>query len=97
MPDKQVLNTGTNIIKTPPDDLGIYTYYTPRLEDIFAFIADSVYSENGVSFIENEEGYTIVGYEDVSFFINEDGDFIVQSLDPDRFAINSDGQLTITE
>jgi len=93
---KAVLNTKTDI-NISGSDIEIYTYYSEFEEIISAFIMDEVKNINGVSFIEGEEGYTIEGYPDVSFFINDDGEFIVQADDPDKFAINSDGQLTITE
>jgi len=93
---KEILNTQT-IINKAGSNIGIYTFYTPRSEDILAFIADSVITKNEVNFIEGELGITKYGYDDVQFFLNESGDLVVSSLDPDRFDINSDGQLTITE
>lgn len=97
MADRKVLNTSTDLILTGPD-IGIYTYYTPRLEDISAFITNSVTTQNGVSFLENELGYTKRGYADVSFFINEYGELVVLADNPDKFAIDATtGQLTITE
>jgi len=94
--EKKILNTNTsiNIIN---NGIEIYTFYSSLEEEILAFITDEVKNLNGVNFKENEEGYIKTGYKDVSFFINEHGEFIVESDDPNRFGISSDGQLTITE
>ena len=96
MADKRVLTTHTDVT-IQGTNIEIYTYYTPRENDIFAFITDSLKTENGVSFVENELGYTKRGYDDVSFFINENGELVVLANNPDQFAIDTDGQLTITE
>ena len=93
---KAILNTITKLLKSG-STLGIYTYFSDTLQEIVAFISDSVFGQDGVDFLENELGYSKVGYDDVSFFLNEMGELIVKADDPDKFAIDSDGYLTIDE
>ena len=94
---KQVLNTTTRVTRVGTN-IDIFTFYTPREEDIIAFISSEFGDIWGVGFKENELGYKKIGYEDVRLFVNNIGELIVVSDDPDRFAIDSaTGQLTITE
>lgn len=96
MPEQKILNTETEI-QISGSTLGIYTYYTNKLQDIIAFISSSIQNINSILFAEGELGYKKSGYSDVSFFLNNNGDMIVMADDADKFSINGDGQLTITE
>lgn len=96
MSEKKILSTITEIQRSL-NSLGIYTYYSGSLKSIVTFITDTVKSVNKVNFLENHLGYTKSGYSDVEFFVDENGHMIVKSDNIDRFAINSDGHLTITE
>lgn len=96
MSEKQILSTITEIRRSG-NNLGIYTYYSKSLNNIIAFITDVMKTIGGVYFKENHLGYTKSGYPDVEFFVDENGHMVVKSDNPDRFAINSDGHLTITE
>lgn len=96
MSEKKILSTITEIRRSL-NSLGIYTYYSGSLNSIIAFITDTVKTINKVYFLENHLGYTKSGYPDVEFFVDENSHMIVKSDNVDRFAINSDGHLTITE
>lgn len=96
MSEKKILSTITEIRRSL-NSLGIYTYYSGSLNSIIAFITDTVKTINKVYFLENHLGYTKNGYLGVEFFVDENGHMIVKSDNVDRFAINSDGHLTITE
>ena len=96
MSEKKILSTITEIRRSL-NSLGIYTYYSGSLNSIIAFITDTVKTINKVNFLENHLGYTKNGYPDVEFFVDENGHMIVKSDNVDRFEINSDGHLTITE
>lgn len=96
MSEHKILNTITETQRSG-NYLGIYTYYSKSLNSIVAFITDVVKNINGVNFKENHLGYTKSGYADVSFYVDDNGHMIVKADNPDKFAINSDGHLTITE
>ena len=96
MAESKILSTVTEIRRSL-NSLGIYTYYSKNLNSIIAFITDTAKTINGVYFKENHLGYTKNGYPDVEFFIDNNGHMIVKSDNVDRFAINSEGHLTITE
>lgn len=96
MSEKKILSTITEIRRSL-NSLGIYTYYSGSLNSIIAFITDTVKYINKTNFLENHLGYTKSGYSDVEFFVDKNGHMIVKSDNVDRFAINSDGHLTITE
>mgnify|MGYP001026884322 CR=1 FL=1 len=92
---KKILNTATEILRNG-SSLGIFTYYvgSDLLEFFFIFIPET---KDGISFVENELGYRKVGYEDVDFFINNNGDLVVESDDVERFEIGNDGNLYLDE
>lgn len=94
--NKEILSTKTDILISG-NDLGIFTYFDNSSNKLITYIANSVFTKNGVSFLEGQLGYDRDGYEDVTFFLNEKGELVVKSENPDRFEVNSDGQLTITE
>jgi len=96
MSEKKTLSTITDIQRSG-STLGIYTYYAQSLNSIVAFITSAVQTINSVVFKENHFGYTQNGYPDVSFYIDSNGHMIVKGNDLDRFEINADGHLTITE
>jgi hypothetical protein len=94
---QKVLNTTTRITRIG-FNIDIFTFYTQREEDILAFISEQFGDIDGVKFKENELGYSKKGYTDVTFFINNEGELIVSSNNPDRFAVDQQsGQLQITE
>lgn len=92
----KVLNT-TTIITKKSSTVDIYTYYSEDLEYIIAFISDEVKSLEDVEFLENELGIIKKGYNDVLFFINELGELVVIADNPDKFSVDSDGYLILTE
>ena len=96
MSEKKIISTITEV-SVDSGDLSIFTFFGDNTNYLSFFISESEFKKNGVEFIEGELGYSQKGYKDVSFYINEQGELIVISDDPDRFTINEDGQLTITE
>lgn len=97
MPEIKVLNTTTKVT-TSNGLLSVFTQYIENVSgSIIAFITDTVSAIEGIYFKECQLGYTKDGYQDVSFYINEMGELVVISDNPERFAIDEDGNLTITE
>jgi len=88
----QVLKTITEVTQTS-SLINIFTYYVEAKEFIKAFIKDIVDTVNGVSFIENEEGFIVSEYDDVSFYINNYGELIIVSEDDKDFYTDSNGDL----
>jgi hypothetical protein len=96
MSENELLPTITEIRRSG-NAIGIYTYYAQSLNSIIAFITNAVQNINGVIFKENHLGYTKNGYSDVSFYLDGNGHLIVKADDPNKFDIDSEGHLTITE
>lgn len=96
MSEKKIISAVTDV-SVDSGDLTIFTYFGDKTNYLSFFFAGVEFKKNGTEFIEGELGYSQKGYKDVSFYINEQGELIVISDDVDRFAIDEDGQLTITE
>jgi len=90
-----LINTKTNIF-TSNGHIGIYTFYQKCLNYINFWINGSPEKTDGVNFIEGQLGYKIDGYND-KFFLNNKGELIVSADDTDKYAIDSNGNLTTTK
>lgn len=93
---KVVLKTITEVTKSI-GNLAIFTYFVETLSSIRAFISDSVFQLEGENIIENELYFVVNGYEDVSFFIDENGELIILSDDNKTFTVNDNGELIMEE
>lgn len=87
------LNTKTKVTQTG-NSLSIYTWYQKCLNYAKFWIQGSPTKEEGVPFIEGELGYKMIGWKD-QFFLSSNGDLMVSSKDPDKYAIDSNGDLTV--
>lgn len=96
MPDKVILNTET-IVTHSGSSLSIYTYYVSGDKYIIAYISDKAETVDGISIKENELIFIINGYDLTDFYLNSNGDLIVDSDIAPDFDVNSDGMLTIYE
>lgn len=94
MSEKKILSTITEIRRSL-NSLGIYTYYSGSLKSIVAFITNAVKTINGVHFLENQEGFTVTGFNDINFYIDSNGDLIITSNDDKNFYINEFGELIV--
>lgn len=97
MPEQKVLQNTVTEVTIVSNLIDIYTYYTGRLKNIFAFITNSVRTINGVFYKENELGIINDGYDDTEFYLNSNGDLIVFSDIAEDFNISDEGQLTLDE
>ena len=87
-----LLNTKTKVTISGVS-LGIYTWYQECLGYLNFWINGSPKVIEGVNFIEGELGYKIENSSDF-FFINSDGELVVNSGNPDQYSIDSNGDLT---
>lgn len=74
----------------------IFVFYNPDQAFQLSFFVsklDRFYS--GVSFIGGELGYDYINIQDI-FEINNPGELIVSSVDPDKYSIDSNGDLILT-
>lgn len=93
MSETKVLNTSTRISRLG-SSIGIFTEYIASIVGyIEAFISNTVSVVNGVSFKENELGFTRSGFEDISFSIDSSGNLIIRCNDDRDFYINESGDL----
>lgn len=93
MADKKTLNTATNVLKSSSSGgIGIYTYYLEG-EEIFFFISNHYLENNNVLFLENELGYSKVGYDNMFFNIDREGNLIVSAENAGSFYIDDNGYL----
>lgn len=86
-----IINTKTKVTLTG-SNVDIYTWYQKCLGYLNFWIHGLPQNINGVNFEEGQLGYTIEGSNDI-FFLNSDGDLIVQSDNVDKYSINSNGDL----
>lgn len=77
--------------------LSVFTYFTAAIESITAFISQLKQSVGGKSFKEGELGIIQNGYEDITFFIDLNGNLIIQSKSDKNFYLNSNGELIMEE
>lgn len=73
--------------------LAIYTWYQECANFLVFWINGAPQSFDGIMFIEGELGYKIEGLNE-SFFLNSNGDLMVNSADAAHYAIDADGYLT---
>jgi hypothetical protein len=95
MAETRLINTTTRVT-TAGSNITIYTYYTESSNLLEFFITSTDTVIGGVSFIENELGYTKEGdlWGDIVFYLNSSGELIVN--DPvlyNQFSIDSSGNL----
>jgi len=77
--------------------ISIFTYYIKSAKRIFAFITNDVRVVNNISFIENELGIVVDGYDNTEFYMSPDGELIVFSDIAEDFEIDEMGELTLNE
>ena len=90
-----LINTKTNLF-TSNGHIGIYTFYQKCVNYINFWINGVPEKIDGVNFIEGQLGYKVDGYND-KFFLNGKGELIVNSDDPNKYAIDMEGNLTSTK
>jgi hypothetical protein len=93
---KQTLRTETSILRSG-SDLGIFTFYKEFEKNIRMFISQTVQNIGGVSFKEGELVYENIGWGEIDFKINNKGELIAIGGDADKFNIDDEGYLTVTE
>lgn len=91
---KGVLNTQTNLFRDG-SQIEIFTFYTEDERSIEAFISSSQ-NIDGVQFLDGELGFKIINWG-IDFKLNSLGELIVVGDDANKFEIDNDGNLTITE
>lgn len=96
MPAKVVLNTET-VVTQSGTSLSIYTYYVSGDKYIIAYISNVSETVDGIVIKENELIFIINGYDLTDFYLNSNGDLVVNSDIASDFDVNSDGMLTIYE
>lgn len=96
MPAENKLIPTRTTVTTTATTIRIFVEYFP--DDyfdlsFFVVLVDQV--RDGIVFIGGDLGYSYVNITDL-FEINDDGDLIVNSIYPGRYAINDDGDLIYT-
>jgi hypothetical protein len=87
-----ILPTKTQVIVTDTS-LEIYTWYLECVNFLMFWINGVPQSQEGVAFIEGELGFKIEGLNE-HFFLNSNGDLMINSADASHYAIDEDGMLT---
>lgn len=91
---KAILNTLTtfevsNNVKT------ISSFYSEDSSYLYFLISESPTNIGGVEIKQGELFFTSIGNEDLDFNIDENGNLLVHSSNPDIFSINENGELII--
>lgn len=96
MAQEKYISTATDVTKTT-DTVTIETcYVAPAFgDDVYLFIADSNQSVNGVSFLQGYEGVVNNNF-DGDFYLDGNGNLIVDSPFADDLEIDSNGDLILT-
>lgn len=96
MKEDKVIPTQT-LISSIGSDISIYTFFTAAVATIVAFISNLRTTIGEIFFKEGELGITQSGYEDLKFFIDTNGNLIIQSNSDKTFYLNSNGELIMEE
>lgn len=96
MAEEKIISTKTNLTITG-SSLGIFTFFTGSIKSLKSFILTAAKTVNGVLFKENELEFQNVGYDDISFSLNNSGELIIKSDSNKSFTINADGELIMEE
>lgn len=86
-----ILNTKT-AVNISGSNISIYIWYQKCLGYINFWINGASGAIDGVSFIEGQLGYKVDQVDDL-FFLNTSGELIVQSDNPDKYSVDSNGNL----
>lgn len=87
-----VLNTITELRRSA-GLIEIYTSYLDRGKNLLFFIASSDSILNNIVINQGDLVYTNSNWDNTYFILNENGDLIVVSDEPEKFSINDEGEL----
>lgn len=96
MSEEKIISTKTNLTRTD-SSLDIFTFFTGSIKGLKAFILTAAKTVNGILFKENELEFQNVGYSDISFSLNNNGDLIIRSNSNKSFTVNDEGELIMEE
>jgi len=97
MSEQKILNTITETQRSG-NYLGIYTYYLGRcINTLRSYISNIFQITSGITIKENELFFKQTGLDDVSFYIDNNGNLIIKSNTDKDFSLNSDGELIMVE
>jgi len=97
MSEQKILNTITETQRSG-NYLGIYTYYLGRcINTLRSYISNIFQITSGITIKENELFFKQTGLDDVSFYIDDNGNLIIKSNTDKDFSLNSDGELIMVE
>ena len=95
MAEIRQIQTTTSISKVSNTIL-IETKYLQAGGDTYLFIAEENGNINGVNYMQGEE-VAVISQNDVDFFIDINGNLVVNAPDPQNYTIDSMGNLRYTE